>query len=95
MKDIERQILQAFLFALAKQDQPLPVSIQKQLNTIAESYTIPESLDNHIADLDNIATTTPSLKTPYQEAHTALTAIASLRAKGVLPAEVDVGSTDQ
>lgn len=85
MKDAEQQILHAFLFALIQQDTPLSAAVHVKLHEIARS------LDQRVADLDDLAISTPSLEMPYQQAYRLLNEGASQRSKGVLPAEKDEG----
>lgn len=85
MKDSEQQILDAFLFALARQDEPLSDSVQAQL------YEISQFLDQRVAKLNKLAIENPSLAKPYQQAYRLLNEGASQRSKGVPPAEKDEG----
>jgi hypothetical protein len=85
MKDSEQQILNAFLFALAQQGEPLANAIQSQIHEISQF------LDQRVTDLDDLAIATPSLAKPYQQAYRLLNEGASQRSKGVPPAEEDEG----
>jgi hypothetical protein len=62
MKDYEAVTLKAFLAALANQSDPLAAEIQTQLNQIGANY------EQHITDLDLIASQNPDLSEPYKTA---------------------------
>ncbi|KAM3091284.1 hypothetical protein ACKFKG_26230 [Phormidesmis sp. 146-35] len=79
-KDADQQVLDAFLFALAQQDEPLSDVVQRQL------YEISQFLDQQVTDLDDLAISTPNLAAPYRQAHRLLRS-----ERGVPPAEKDAG----
>lgn len=83
MKDAEILILKAFLAALYQQQSPLSDNIKKQLAIIAQS------LESRISDLDDLAINTPTLATPYENAHQDFTSIAAEQSMGKkhLPAD--------
>ncbi|HEY9607850.1 hypothetical protein [Allocoleopsis sp.] len=58
----QEKILQAFVSALEKQDESLPVGLQKQLNAIGQN------LEARIVELPTIAASLPSLNQAYQVA---------------------------
>ena len=58
----QEKILKAFVTALEKQDESLPVGLQKQLNAIGQS------LEARIVELPTIAASLPSLNQAYQVA---------------------------
>ncbi|NET04810.1 MAG: hypothetical protein F6K16_08730 [Symploca sp. SIO2B6] len=83
MKDSEALILKAFLAALYQQRSPLSDNIKEQLSKIAQS------LESRISDLDHLAINTPTLATPYENAHQWFTSTAAERGMGkrFLPAD--------
>ena len=58
----QEKILKAFVSALEKQDESLPVGLQKQLNAIGQN------LETRIVELPTIAASLPSLNQAYQVA---------------------------
>lgn len=58
----QEKILKAFVSALEKQDESLPLGLQKQLNAIGQN------LETRIVELPTIAASLPSLNQAYQVA---------------------------
>lgn len=58
----QEKILTAFVTALEKQDESLPLGLQKQLNAIGQN------LEARVAELPTIAASLPSLNQAYQVA---------------------------
>jgi hypothetical protein len=83
MKDSEKVILTSFLYALARQEKPLPEAVQSRLNAIADSY------GKNIAALRDIALENVSLQPFYQQSFAYLLDSAQERKMGsdFLPAE--------
>lgn len=74
MKDSEADILKAFLAALIQQEEPLPASVQNELNSLGKTINTDK--------LESIAKDHPSLLTSYEKAHNLLTEQSSQRNKG-------------
>ena len=70
MKDTEKLTLQAFLFSLSQQTNPLPEEIQGKLTAIASS------LGEKVMYLDELALGNDALAKPYQDARAILAASA-------------------
>jgi CHASE2 domain-containing sensor protein len=58
----QEKILKAFVSALEKQDESLPLTLQKQLNAIGQN------LEGRVVELPTIAASLPSLNQAYQVA---------------------------
>jgi len=58
----QEQILTAFVTALKKQDESLPLGLQKQINAIGQN------LEARVVELPTIAASLPSLNQAYQVA---------------------------
>lgn len=83
MKDSDTLILKAFLATLYQQRVPLSEETSSQLRDIAQSW------ETRILDLHNLATNTPALVAPYNDALDWLTSSAAERGMGLkfLPAD--------
>ena len=79
MKPSERNIITAFLTALAQLDTPLPENEKNQLQAISKD------LANQIYQLHELAISYPQLEQLYQRARQALVNPATIRNKGPRP----------